>query len=75
MGAWPSFVSVCVLSTRALASYIPDTDILKHQKVTKVPSFFKKLMISQKLSFKVFFWTLHMLAKIKILDYMQKNPE
>ena len=39
----------------------------------KLPLFLKKSIISQKLSFKLFFQTLNMLAKIKLEGYMQKN--
>ena len=48
-------------------------NILKSPKDTKNASFFKKLMISQKSSFKLFFSTKHMLGKFKIVDYVQKK--
>ena len=37
---------------------------LNPQKLAKLPLFFKKSLIFQKLSCKVFFWSCHMLAKI-----------
>ena len=46
---------------------------LNHQRCKKMPSFFKKLTISLKLSVKIFFKDWNLLAKIKLVGYIQKN--